>query len=194
MRPPDDIRRRAARAWLIAVVAAVAFSSPALPAMAPLGAAPAEAAVKRRVPWRPRWWPAAMPAGTGRAGVVIRISQQRLYVHDGRKGWTWFYVSTGAGFGTPRGWYRIVSKVPQPSWTYRGIHVPGGVPENPLGVYWLGLGMPATWRGAPVGIHGTNTPWVIGRPVTRGCIRLRNRDVLRLSRMVPVGTPVWILP
>ena len=54
--------------------------------------------------------------------------------------------------------------------------------------------MPRWWTGAPVGIHGTNTPWVIGRPVTHGCIRLNNRDALRLYRMVPVGTPVWILP
>ena len=84
MRPLDDIRRRAGRAALIAAMAGVALAGPALPVSSPLGAAPASAAVKRRVPWRPRWWPAAMPAGTGRAGVVIRLSQQRLYVHDGQ--------------------------------------------------------------------------------------------------------------
>jgi lipoprotein-anchoring transpeptidase ErfK/SrfK len=135
-----------------------------------------------------------MSAGTGRAGVVIRVSQQRLYVHDGYRGWTWFKVSTGARYGTPRGWSRVVSKQMYPSWRYQGAFVPGGVPANPLGVCWLGLGMPPGWRGAPVGLHGTNTPWVIGRPVTHGCVRLHNADALRLYRMVPLGTPVWILP
>jgi lipoprotein-anchoring transpeptidase ErfK/SrfK len=135
-----------------------------------------------------------MPAGTGQPGIVIRILQQRLYVHDGRRGWTWFPVSTGAHWATPRGWFRIVTKTRSPSWNYHDHHVPGGIPANPLGVAWLGLGMPSWWHGAPVGIHGTNTPWVIGNPVTHGCIRLRNHDALRLFRMVPVGTPVWILP
>ena len=90
--------------------------------------------------------------------------------------------------------FRIVTKQRWPAWRYRGAYVPGGVPGNPLGVCWLGLGMPASWRGAPVGLHGTNTPWVIGRPVTHGCVRLRNEDALRLYRMVSIGTPVWILP
>jgi lipoprotein-anchoring transpeptidase ErfK/SrfK len=28
--------------------------------------------------------------------------------------------------------------------------------------------------------------------VSHGCIRMRNRDVLRLARLMPVGTPVTI--
>lgn len=189
------LRHIMGRGLLAAAAVFAAFTEPTGRPDAPgLDLPAAEARAYRRQPWRPKWWPAAMPAGTGRAGIVIRLSQQRLYVHDGYRGWTWFYVSTGAGWGTPQGWYRVISKVPRPSWTYRGQHVPGGVPANPLGACWLGLGMPSWWKGAPVGIHGTNTPWVIGRPVTRGCIRLRNQDALRLYRMVPVGTPVWILP
>ena len=43
-----------------------------------------------------------------------------------------------------------------------------------------------------VGLHGTNEPNLIpGRP-SHGCIRLRNRDILRLYRMAPRGTPVDI--
>lgn len=173
------------RVWTLALVLLVVLT----PALARMPGTAAEAV------WRPHWWPKAMPAGTGRAGIVVRVHQQRLYVHDGRRGWTWFYISTAARYGgTPFGWYRVVTKQRHPAWTYQGQHVPGGVPANPLGVCWLGLGMPRWWTGAPVGIHGTNTPWVIGRPVTHGCIRLRNQDALRLYRMVRVGTPVWILP
>ena len=46
--------------------------------------------------------------------------------------------------------------------------------------------------GGVVGIHGTNQPGLIpGRP-SHGCIRLRNADILRLGRLLPVGTPVTI--
>ena len=46
--------------------------------------------------------------------------------------------------------------------------------------------------GGVVGIHGTNEPALIpGRP-SHGCIRLRNHDVARLGRLMPVGTPVRI--
>ena len=46
--------------------------------------------------------------------------------------------------------------------------------------------------GGVVGIHGTNEPGLIpGRP-SHGCIRVRNRAVLRLGKLMPIGTPVLI--
>ena len=41
-------------------------------------------------------------------------------------------------------------------------------------------------------IHGTNDEKGIGRPGSHGCVRLKNRDVIELFDLVPVGTPVWI--
>jgi hypothetical protein len=46
--------------------------------------------------------------------------------------------------------------------------------------------------GGFVGIHGTNSPELIPGRVSHGCIRMRNADVLRLSRLMPVGTPLTI--
>lgn len=46
--------------------------------------------------------------------------------------------------------------------------------------------------GGFVGIHGTNEPGLLPGRVSHGCIRLRNPDILRLSRLMPVGTPVTI--
>ena len=47
--------------------------------------------------------------------------------------------------------------------------------------------------GGVVGIHGTNQPQLIpGRP-SHGCIRVPNPKVLRLNRLMPLGTPVRIL-
>jgi hypothetical protein len=46
--------------------------------------------------------------------------------------------------------------------------------------------------GGFVGIHGTNQPELIPGWISHGCVRLRNADILRLSRLMPIGTPVTI--
>lgn len=46
--------------------------------------------------------------------------------------------------------------------------------------------------GGIVGVHGTDQPNLIPGRISHGCVRLRNRDVLRLARLMPVGTPVTI--
>ncbi len=43
------------------------------------------------------------------------------------------------------------------------------------------------------GLHGTNNPWSIGRRESHGCIRMYNRDVEQVFKMVSVGTPVRIV-
>ena len=46
--------------------------------------------------------------------------------------------------------------------------------------------------GGVIGIHGTNQPWLIpGRP-SHGCIRRRNRAIVRLVGLMSIGTPVQI--
>ena len=46
--------------------------------------------------------------------------------------------------------------------------------------------------GGVVGIHGTNQPNLIpGRP-SHGCVRLKNAAILKLNRLMPLGTPVLI--
>ncbi|WP_246274429.1 L,D-transpeptidase [Hyphomicrobium sulfonivorans] len=67
-----------------------------------------------------------------------------------------------------------------PSW------VPGGHPQNPLGVRALYLGS-SLYR-----IHGTDAPWTIGQAVSKGCIRMLNEDVLDLYPRIPVGTKVTV--
>src|SRR5436309_217663 len=49
------------------------------------------------------------------------------------------------------------------------------------------------WKGGGiVGIHGTNDPSSIGKRVSHGCIRMRNADIRKLARTLPLGTPVGI--
>jgi hypothetical protein len=46
--------------------------------------------------------------------------------------------------------------------------------------------------GGIVGIHGTDRPDQIPGRVSHGCIRMRNADILRLARLLPLGSPVEI--
>src|SRR4051812_32488973 len=47
--------------------------------------------------------------------------------------------------------------------------------------------------GGVVGIHGTNQPELIPGHPSHGCIRVPNRNIRRLARLMPVGTPVHIV-
>jgi L,D-transpeptidase catalytic domain len=49
------------------------------------------------------------------------------------------------------------------------------------------------WPGGGfIGIHGTNQPEILPGRVSHGCVRIRNPDIRRLDRLMPVGTPVTI--
>ncbi|MBI9039632.1 MAG: L,D-transpeptidase [Bacteroidales bacterium] len=41
-------------------------------------------------------------------------------------------------------------------------------------------------------IHGTNEEGLIGKPLSHGCIRMKNSDVIKLFNMVSINTPVYI--
>lgn len=90
----------------------------------------------------------------------------------------------------------VSSKRVNPGWTPTAemrrenpklpAYMPGGHPQNPLGVRALYLGS-SMYR-----IHGTDAPWTIGTAVSKGCIRMYNEDVLDLYPRVPVGTKVTV--
>jgi len=49
------------------------------------------------------------------------------------------------------------------------------------------------WPGGGfIGIHGTNNPRILPGQVSHGCVRMPNGAIRRLSRLMPLGTPVTI--
>jgi lipoprotein-anchoring transpeptidase ErfK/SrfK len=49
------------------------------------------------------------------------------------------------------------------------------------------------WPGGGfIGIHGTDAPGILPGRVSHGCVRMRNDAILRLFRLMPLGTPVQI--
>jgi hypothetical protein len=97
-----------------------------------------------------------------------------------------FPVAVGATVSpSPSGEFKIVNRIANPAYYHPGVVIPAGT-GNPIGTRWLGLNRKG------YGIHGTNEPGSIGKAASHGCIRLRNRDMEQLFRMVSVGDTVLI--
>lgn len=88
---------------------------------------------------------------------------------------------------TPTGTYFITELLKQPD------------PTGPYGPYAFGLSAHSgvlkhfgQGGNGQIGIHGTDQPQLIGTDASHGCIRLRNPDIIWLTRRLPLGTPVRI--
>ncbi len=107
--------------------------------------------------------------------IEISIANKRLVLKDKGVVIKTYPIAVGRMlYNTPIGDFIIVNRQPNP----------GG----PFGVMWLSLSK------LSYGIHGTNDPSSIGKAVSKGCVRMFNRDVLELSSIVPNGTRVFIRP
>jgi lipoprotein-anchoring transpeptidase ErfK/SrfK len=118
--------------------------------------------------------------------IVVSIPDRKLAVIEDGKTLRVFAVAVGAAVSpSPAGEFRIVKRLSNPTYYHTGVVIPPG-PRNPIGSRWIGLDRKG------YGIHGTNAPESVGRAVSHGCIRLRNRDVEEFFAMVRVGDLVRI--
>jgi len=118
--------------------------------------------------------------------IVVSIPDRKLAVIEDGKALRVFAVAVGAAVSpSPAGEFRIVKRLSNPTYYHTGVVIPPG-PRNPIGSRWIGLDRKG------YGIHGTNAPESVGRAVSHGCIRLRNRDVEEFFAMVRVGDLVRI--
>jgi lipoprotein-anchoring transpeptidase ErfK/SrfK len=116
--------------------------------------------------------------------IVVSIPDRTLAVVENGRVVLKFRVSVGAPESpSPAGEFRVINRVSNPVYYHPGEVIPAG-PDNPVGPRWIGLNIKG------YGIHGTNEPRLIGRDVSHGCIRLRNRDVKKLFARVRVGDVV----
>jgi lipoprotein-anchoring transpeptidase ErfK/SrfK len=116
--------------------------------------------------------------------VVVSIPDRKLAVVESGQVVKIFSTAVGAEkTPSPTGTYTIVKRVTDPTWYSKG-KVIGPGKTNPVGTRWIGLSLKG------YGIHGTNNPASIGHNASHGCIRLRNRDVEELFKLVAVGDEV----
>lgn len=119
--------------------------------------------------------------------IVVDKSDNTLILQSEGEVIKTYVVSTGANNSSPVGNFKIVNKLPNPTWFKAGAVVPAGSPTNILGTRWLGFDL------AGYGIHGTTEPKNLGKQVTQGCVRMSNSEVEELYAIVPVGTEVTIV-
>jgi len=141
------------------------------------------------------------------AGKVVMETK----VSTGRKG----VGEINGSEQTPRGWHKVRAKIGagQPADTIFVARRPTGERytselrrEYPgrdwilTRILWLSglepgrnrLGMVDTMRRF-IYIHGCPDEDPMGEPGSKGCVKMRNRDLIELFDRVPVGTPVHII-
>ncbi len=142
----------------------------------------------------------SLPARPEFVNRVLNVDTENrmLDLIDGDKLLASFPITPGSTkLPAPKGIWKILGICELPNFRWDEAMLEHGVrskdfymipmgPRNPVGVMWMGLNKPG------IGIHGTNSPWNIGRTGSHGCIRLANWDVIRLSSMVTEGMKVII--
>jgi lipoprotein-anchoring transpeptidase ErfK/SrfK len=129
----------------------------------------------------------ALKINTCPFSILVYKSQNLLFLKRGDEILKTYVVSTGKNNCTPVGTFKIVNKLPNPTWFKAGAVIPSGSPENILGSRWLGLDKKG------YGIHGTTMPQDLGKQVTAGCVRMKNEEVEELYDIVGTGTEVTIV-
>jgi len=109
-------------------------------------------------------------------GILVNLPEYRMYIFDKDELTDVLPLAIGLKtWRTPTGEFRIKNKIRNPVWympkemanklSIKREIIPAG-PLNPLGDMWIGLDIPH------IGIHSTNQPMSIGKPLSHGCMRL----------------------
>ncbi len=143
-----------------------------------------------------RFEPDSSPADvdTQALRLEIRLSRRKVTLYRGNTVVKSYAIAVGRpGWETPMGTYEVKQMIKNPTWVHpleKGVVIPGGDPENPLGHYWIGF-----WTDGKnwIGFHGTPTPRSVGKAASHGCIRMYNKDVEDLFKQVTLGTVVTVV-
>jgi L,D-transpeptidase catalytic domain len=115
------------------------------------------------------------------------VDRARLRATLYRSGRRIFEAPVGVGteaWPTPAGEFAVRSELTRYASAFYGPIAFGTTARSAVLTDWPDGGF--------VGIHGTSEPWLLPGRVSHGCIRLRNGDILRLARLLPIGTPLTI--
>jgi lipoprotein-anchoring transpeptidase ErfK/SrfK len=125
--------------------------------------------------------------------VVLRPTTARIVIHRSRRVLEVFTargralratIAVGApGMETPTGSFYVTARF-HPTDPFYG----------PFALETSAYSRLSEWPGGGVvGIHGTSRPWLLGRAVSHGCVRVSNATARRLEQLVPLGTPITIV-
>ena len=146
-----------------------------------------------RLPVRPNnttgWVPADALSSLQPVNTWLKISTKTFKITLVKNGKKVFSAPIGVGqsqWPTPKGEFYIRAKL-------KGYGGKGSV-YGPLAYITSATSDTLTdWPGGGlVGVHGTNSPGFIPGRISHGCVRLKNADILKLEKLMPVGTPITI--
>ena len=115
---------------------------------------------------------------------VNRETETAVLTKDGKPIFT---TRVGVGrtyWPTPRGQFYVRDKLTDFHNAFYGPLAFGTSARSAVLTDWPGGGF--------IGIHGTNEPTLIPGHVSHGCIRVVNSQLLKLARLIKVGSPVTI--
>jgi hypothetical protein len=133
------------------------------------------------------WVPRAALGVYGAVKTHLVVDLERLTVTLFRDGRPILRAPAGVGqrqWPTPKGSFYIRDVLTKYASPFYGPVAFGTSARSSVLTDWPGEGF--------IGIHGTDEPQLLPGRVSHGCIRLRNEDILRLSKLMPIGTPVTI--
>jgi lipoprotein-anchoring transpeptidase ErfK/SrfK len=142
------------------------------------------------VPMRPNgtlgWIPATAVALTPTVSqIVVNVGRRTIDVYRHRRHALHGIVAVGApGMETPLGHYYVAATFVPHKDPFFGVWAIETSAYSPKLTEWPGGGV--------VGIHGTDEPWLLGKAVSHGCVRVSNKTASRLRRLAPIGTPILI--
>jgi lipoprotein-anchoring transpeptidase ErfK/SrfK len=120
-----------------------------------------------------------------RSSIVIDLSARKLRVLENGKTRYATRVAIGRrGMETPTGGNFYVTATFKPKERFLGAFAFETSAYSKLSE-WPGGGV--------VGLHGTSMPWLLGKAVSHGCVRMSNAAALVLKRLTPAGTPLRIV-
>lgn len=146
-----------------------------------------------RLPIRPNgttgWVPADALSDLQPVDTWLRISSKTFKATLVKNGKAVFSARIGVGqsqWPTPKGQFYIRAKL-------KGYGGKGSF-YGPLAYLTSATSDTLTdWPGGGlVGVHGTSLPNLIPGRISHGCVRMKNGDILRLEKLMPVGTPITI--
>lgn len=138
--------------------------------------------------------PSLLPEPTEPLRLEIRLSQRQVTLFRGEDVVKRYPIAVGRpGWETPKGKYQVKQMFKNPVWVsplQKGVTIPGGDPENPLGRHWIGF-----WTDGKnwIGFHGTPNPRSVGTAASHGCIRMYNKDIEDLFQRVNLGIEVTVV-
>ena len=178
---------------IIILPATTGFGSPTVVLVSTVGAGARDGWLEVLLPVRPNGttgWVRTADVDLRTVALEVRIdlaARELTVLDDGHE-----LLTTATAIGepanpTPTGRFFVVDKLETPD------------PRGPYGPNAIGLSARSdvltefAGGDGQIGIHGTNTPDSIGRPVSHGCLRVANGVIERLAHLLPLGTPVTIV-